>query len=235
MKKIFAIIVSALLVTSLAACGNDTTMAGVDDNSAVSSNVSVADNASEDDDNTVSVADESEDESKSESEDESKDESKTESKTESKVAKDLSNMTNPYVVGAVVMELPEGFSMSDEEAFGAQIAIPDDYPEHTDNITFYDIDEEEDMKLYSKESIKEQYSKALDGFTDVDVYEQYDVDGIPVIRTSYTVVVDDVSMTQTQVIVFYEGGTCAITYTSVSGDFDEAFEESIASITAAYE
>lgn len=133
-----------------------------------------------------------------------------------------------YVYGGLSIVLPEGFTV--DETTSTIMAYAPDYPARTDNISFTHAGAD-DISNYTQDVFEQMYASLFgDGFGESKKFEKTKIDGVDAVVYSYTMSVNGVDMEQTQVIVFMADKTTTITFTSVSGDYDDAFSTSINSI-----
>ncbi len=137
---------------------------------------------------------------------------------------------NTYEYEGVTVCLPEEFKV--DESGSSIIARPDSYPDKTDNIAFSKAGKDSAAN-YSKKSIEKNYKSIMSGFTGISRYEKSNLHGNDVIIITYGVKYDDAQMIQTQALVFLEEKSVVITYTSVSGSYDDEFEFSVDNLALA--
>lgn len=141
-----------------------------------------------------------------------------------------SKIAETYTIEGVSVPLPIDFSV--DESASPVAAYHKDYPSVGDNINFI-FSASETINSYTKENINKTYEDYFDNFSGVEEYEKYQINGNDVVKFSYTIKIQDAAMSQTQVICAIEKGVIAVTYTNISGDYAEAFEESIKGIVIA--
>ena len=78
--------------------------------------------------------------------------------------------------------------------------------------------------------IDSYYTTALNGYSGLLSFEKTTVSGVDAIICSYGVSVNGVDMIGTQYYLFGDTFTDVITFTSVSGDYDDDFEDIALSI-----
>ena len=254
LKKVLAITTILSILCSFTACGTASKRVTREERDAGSS-VSEVVFSEEAEDETVSEeevsSEESEEESETESaeeseaesevseaesklEDESKSESKLEdeSKAESKDEEENSESSKAesedgaFVYEGVSIVLPENFTVQDSSA-SIVIAYPDTYPQETDNVNFTKTNES--VAVYSKENINKTMKTLFDGYKGCENYKQYKIDGYDAVSYNHTINVSDVDVEQTQLVVFADS-TVIITFTSISGNYDDAFQKAIDSV-----
>ena len=76
---------------------------------------------------------------------------------------------------------------------------------------------------------EELYKQLFENF-EIISFEKGNSDGTDIITFVYKLSSNGVEMTQNQKMFFTDDATVAITYMSVSGDYDEAFEQSAQTI-----
>ena len=126
---------------------------------------------------------------------------------------------NWYDYEGISVLLPDGFTITSTQ--GVYMAIPADYPTHSDNITFsaasgasIDIYTEENMlptlqqMLGDVQNFKMQISKK---------------DGVDYAKLTYDFNLGGVSMSQIVYSFVFSGKAVTVTYTSTTGAYDSAF------------
>ena len=144
-----------------------------------------------------------------------------EESVESQTVEESEETAKPFTFGGLTMVLPDGFYMT-ETAIGQLVAVPEDYPTHTDNIAF--TESEGSIDGYSEETLLAVYESL---FESVENYQFLRTDG-----DEYSTVIIDmdyvysgVPMHMRSCSYFFSGKVVVITFTSVSGAFDEEFAE----------
>ena len=79
--------------------------------------------------------------------------------------------------------------------------------------------------------IDDYYASSLNGYNGMRSFEKTTVGGVDAIICSYGVGMNGVDMIGTQYYLFGKDFTDVITFTSVSGDYDDDFEDIAQSIT----
>ena len=238
MKKIFAIAAILSMLCSFTACGTSSkvvTRAERDEESSVSEVVSSEDETvSEDETSSEESKEESETESEEVSEvseSESDDESKAESDAESENEEVSETHTYEVEEGAflysnVSIVLPENFTV-EESTSSLSVAYPDTYPEETDNINFTKTNES--SAVYTEDNINKTMKTLFEGYQGCRDYKKYTIDGCEAVSYNHTITVSGIDVDQTQVVVFADD-TVIITFTGISGKYNEAFQKAIDSI-----
>ena len=108
------------------------------------------------------------------------------------------------------------------------LAVYSDYPEHSDNISFVSVASDE-FSNYTKETLESTYT-ALFGSIENFTYEAKNEDGYDLVTVTFDVTYNGVPMHEKSCSYFFSGKSVTISFTSVSGEFDEAFEKSLQSI-----
>ena len=134
---------------------------------------------------------------------------------------------NEYVVNGVHIPLPDGFEVSEEN--GVKIAVPAEYPEVSDNITFVTSSAGK-IDDYGRDFIENYYSTLFNGFGGLDYYDQIEIDGRDALLLEYSVAQDEVDAIQTQLWIFLDASTECVTYTQVQGVYCDDFVDSIEGI-----
>lgn len=149
------------------------------------------------------------------------------SKTEEDASKPEEPTDGKYTFDHITLELPEGFKMS--ELNGVPIALCPGYPTPSDNITFT-CTAADNINAYSKDVFENTYKQMFEGFDEITSYELIKVDGVDSIRLEYGISANGIAMVQTQVFIFGKSFTDIITFTDVSGKFNDEFEDCLASV-----
>ena len=124
----------------------------------------------------------------------------------------------------ISMYIPDGFT--EGEIMGVTIFYCPDYPTHTDNITITET-VADDIDNYTEDALNAACEATIAGFQGINSLERTKIDGVDAIELSYGVNTAGVQMTGTQVIVFGDDFTSAVTFTSTSGDYDTEFQKCI--------
>ncbi|MCI7472558.1 MAG: hypothetical protein MSB10_02630 [Clostridiales bacterium] len=134
---------------------------------------------------------------------------------------------NIYTYDHVSIELPEGYEVDESGSF--PIIYCPDYPERTDNINILKSGADS-IGNYDADRIDNYYSTSFNGYNGMRSFEKTKVDGVDAIICSYDVDLNGVEMVGTQYYLFGKNFTDVITFTSVSGDYDNDFEDIAQSI-----
>ena len=134
----------------------------------------------------------------------------------------------------VVMDIPGGFvSQNDSETFTNYVT--EKYPEERDCISFSksaetiaDYSEQNLNKLMQQ--LNERAERNIYSDEGCIDYKQFTIDGHNAVTYKSEITADDTFSMQTQVVVFFDDGAVIISFSSLSGDYDEVFEKSIESI-----
>ena len=131
----------------------------------------------------------------------------------------------------LTITVPEGFKESPQSADNVKVYVPGDWPAHSDNISISFVNQADNPANYTSASLRQLIENSLQ--TEVTGYKfsKDKVDGADRVTASYNVVVNGISMDQ-EMIVYLIGkkSTVSVTFTSVSGEFDDEFASSKASI-----
>ncbi len=140
---------------------------------------------------------------------------------DSQIQEESEVISGPFTFGGLSMVLPDGFIVT-ESTKGMPMALCSDYPTHTDNIAF--TESEGLIDYYTEEMLKSSYESA---FGSVENFVCMRTDGTDYgsVITDMDVVYSDVPMHIRACSYFFSGKVVTITFTSVTGDFDEAFAE----------
>ena len=130
-----------------------------------------------------------------------------------------------YVYEGVSLILPEGFSV--QSAQGVTLAIYKDYPAHSDNISF--VAANDSYETYTEENLKQSFTQAF-GSIENFKYENSENDDYKTVTTDFDVTYNGVAMHEKACTFFFSGKSVVVTFTSVSGEFDAAFEQTLQSI-----
>ena len=135
---------------------------------------------------------------------------------------------NIYTYDHVSIELPEGYEVDESGSF--PIIYCPGYPTQTDNINITK-GEADNIDNYGEDVIDDYYASSLNGYNGMRSFEKTTVGGVDAIVCSYGVGMNGVEMVGTQYYLFGKDFTDVITFTSVSGDYDDDFEDIAQSIT----
>ena len=135
---------------------------------------------------------------------------------------------NIYTYDHVSIELPEGYEVDESGSF--PIIYCPDYPARTDNINILKTSADS-IDNYDEDVIDNYYATSLNGYSGMLSFEKTTVGGVDAIVCSYDVSLSGVEMVGTQYYLFGKDFTDVITFTSVSGDYDDDFEDIAQSIT----
>ena len=242
MKKILAMVAILSTLCCFTACGTaskSVTRDERDADSSVSEVVSSEDETSSEESEEAESEAESEEESDvSEEESDSEVESLTESEeentenTESAESKDEESSAasesedGAFLYSNVSIVLPENFTVDDSTSMLA-IAYPDTYPDETDNINFTKTNES--SAVYTEDNINKTMKTLFEDYEGCQNYKKYTIDGCDAVTYNHTITVSGVDVDQTQVVVFADD-TVIMTFTSITGKYDEAFQKAIDSI-----
>ncbi len=134
----------------------------------------------------------------------------------------------------VVMDIPGGFvSQNDSETFTNYVT--ENYPEERDCISFSKSSEtiadySEDNLNKLMQQLNERAERNIYSDEGCIDYKQYTIDGHNAVAYRSEITADDTFSMQTQVVVFFDDGAVIISFSSLSGEYDEAFEKSVESI-----
>ena len=137
---------------------------------------------------------------------------------------------NLYTYDHITVALPEGFTLNEDS--GATLALCPDYPTRTDNIAF-SKGGADNIGNYTRELLDSIYSQTFAGFGESTVFEKTVIDGKDALKYGCTFTQNNVAMTLIQIMIFGSTYSDVLTFTSVSGYYDAAFEAVIASISVA--
>lgn len=217
MKKIFIILLAAVLVLSVAACTN--TPADTETTTENTTNTTEEITTTEETTEEITTAEETTEEI---TEQETTEEVTTGEET---TTAETEENDGKYVFEGVSIVLPEGFTVVSS---GMTLAVYSDYPEHSDNISFVSVASDE-FSNYTKETLESTYT-ALFGSIENFTYEAKNEDGYDLVTVTFDVTYNGVPMHEKSCSYFFSGKSVTISFTSVSGEFDEAFEQSLQSI-----
>ena len=140
---------------------------------------------------------------------------------DSQIQEESEVISGPFTFGGLSMVLPEGFVVT-ESTKGMPMALCEDYPTHTDNISF--TESEGLVDYYTEEILKSSYETAF-GSVENFVYVRTDGTDYDTTITDMDIVYSGTPMHMRCCSYFFSGKVIMITFTSVSGDFDDAFAE----------
>ena len=121
-----------------------------------------------------------------------------------------------YSYNGVSILIPDGFNITD----GSTVLItPPDYPVHSDNVSMsYSADKISD---YTEESLKTLLSAMFGDIKNFEL-EKGQIQGVDAASMSFDVSFNGVEMSMVQIAVFLKEKTVNITFTIVSGDYNDA-------------
>lgn len=134
----------------------------------------------------------------------------------------------------VVMDIPKGFiGLNDSETFTSYVT--ENYPEELDSISLSKSaetidDYSEDNLNQLMEQLNERAGRSIYSDAGCIDYRQYTVDGHDAVSYKSEITADNTLSMQTQVVVFFEDGAVIISFSSISGDYDDDFEKTVESI-----
>lgn len=140
-----------------------------------------------------------------------------------------------YAYKGVSIELPEGFTVHDEDSALAPVAYTSDFPTVRDNITFTSSFAES-IDDYSAENVKDKIYPEAFGVRNVKIVDFVKTtinkrDAIECFATLTSM--DGVDMRQMITIVFFPDRTVSVCFTIANiEDYQDAFYDSMASISA---
>lgn len=135
------------------------------------------------------------------------------------------NQSGEYVFGNISIVLPDGFSIT--EISGTKTAVYSDYPTHTDNITFAEATNS--ISDYSEEALKQEFTSSFGEYKNFK-YDKKQYDGYDLVTVSLDITYSGINMHVSGYTYFIDGKSVAVTFTSVSGEFDAAFETAASGI-----
>ena len=135
---------------------------------------------------------------------------------------------NVYTYDHVSIELPEGYEVDESGSFPIILLprLPDADRQHQHHQGRAD-----NIDNYGEDVIDDYYASSLNGYNGMRSFEKTTVGGVDAIVCSYGVGMNGVEMVGTQYYLFGKDFTDVITFTSVSGDYDDDFEDIAQSIT----
>lgn len=140
-----------------------------------------------------------------------------------------------YTLQGAVIYLPEEFYESDTGTQKVKMLVPKDYPEHSDNVTF--VNGEGSVAYFTEKSLRDQFEKDYKdqyGWTISDyTYQKDKVGGVDRVITRFNVNTDTIIMKQTVCQLCAKGKYISVTFTNVSGEFEEVFEKALESLQMA--
>ena len=141
---------------------------------------------------------------------------------------------NEFTLQGAVIFLPEDFYENETGTQNVKMLVPKDYPEHSDNVTF--VNGEGVASFFTEEKLKDQFEKQYNeyGWTVSDfTYEKDKVGGIDRIISRFKVNTDTIVMEQISCQLCAKGKYISVTFTNVSGEFEEVFEKALESLQMA--
>lgn len=140
-----------------------------------------------------------------------------------------------YTYKGVSLELPEGFTVHDDDPALAPVAYGPDFPTARDNILF-SSSSPESIDDYSAENVKDKLYPEILGLKNVKIVDFVKTtinkrDAVECFATLTSI--DGVDMRQMITLVFFPDRTVSVGFTIVNiEDYQDAFYESMASISA---
>ncbi|MBQ3692101.1 MAG: hypothetical protein II931_02115 [Clostridia bacterium] len=134
----------------------------------------------------------------------------------------------------VVFDIPGGFvGQNDSETF--KNYVTENYPEVPDSISLSRSaetldDYSEDNLNMLMQQLNERAERNIYGDEGCIDYRQYTIDGHDAVSYKSEITADDTLSVQTQVVVFFDDGAVIISFSSISGEYDEEFAKSVDSI-----
>ena len=209
MRK-FMVLLAAALVLSLASCNNI--------------NINPETTKAEPATTTAEITTAEETETVTETETETKTETETETE-EATTEAETEKESERYVYEGVSLILPEGFSVDSMQ--GTTLAVYEDYPLHSDNISFVLASEYDVYDAFTERALYESFKQSYD--IENFKYERSESADYKLVKAEYDILYNGVSMHQKNCTFFF-GKAVSITFTSVSGEFDAAFEQTLQSV-----
>lgn len=123
--------------------------------------------------------------------------------------------------------LPSGFKITADG--GSVAALNENYPTESDNITFTS-GLADSVENYSREKLDAKYQQTIAGFQGSTFFEKKQQDGFDIVIYKFDVDHKGVQMKTTQCVVFCADRINVVTFTSVSGKYDEAFQACLESL-----
>lgn len=255
MKKFVSIILAALVLTCFAACGtsDEPTLSVPDETSTVSEISSAVEEESskeessevesekeessenENSENESSKAESEEDEN-SENESSKDENSEVESKEESTPTADTSDMSNPYTIDGLTIDLPDNYSLGEAFIGAEATAYPDTYPDTYECLTFSSTEADPYPEMYTEEACNTLYEgifSAMDGmeYSGITDYSTIEISGYYTVKMSFSIFDDeDFSLTTDAYLIFTDEHTYSIAYYYWTGEYNDAVGESLDSI-----
>lgn len=227
MKKTIIILLAAALVFSIAACTTNPT--DTETTTAETTEETTAEETTtEETTDEITTEEVTEETTEEVTTDEATEEVTTDETTEDTTAADTAADDGKYVFEGVSIVLPEGFSVVSS---GMTLAVYSDYPEHSDNISFVSAASDE-FSNYTKETLESTYT-TLFGSIENFTYEAKNEDGYDLVTVAFDVTYNGVPMHEKSCTYFFSGKSVTISFTSVSGEFDDAFDQAQKSIQIA--
>lgn len=232
MKKILAMVAILSTLCCFTACGTASKSVTRDERDADSS---VSEVVSSEDETSSEESEEAESEAESEEESDVSEEESEEENTENKESAESKDEESSaasesedgaFLYSNVSIVLPENFTVDDSTSMLA-IAYPDTYPDETDNINFTKTNES--SAVYTEDNINKTMKTLFEDYEGCQNYKKYTIDGCDAVTYNHTITVSGVDVDQTQVVVFADD-TVIMTFTSITGKYDEAFQKAIDSI-----
>ena len=133
---------------------------------------------------------------------------------------------NRYTYRGVSITLPDGFWVQEGSM---PIAVPREYPQKTDNIVFA-FSGKENIDDYNEQSIY-SLAETIPGYQELEGFEKGELDGTPAVMFSIKASMNGIDFEEVWIMLFCPDQTVTLTFSSVTGDYDQAFVDAARSIT----
>ncbi|MBR0231573.1 MAG: hypothetical protein IJQ53_05045 [Clostridia bacterium] len=119
----------------------------------------------------------------------------------------------------VSVELPEGFHLTDGSTEQNALAVPADYPAHTDNISF--VTGADQSAAFTEEIMKPAFEQLLGELKDFNLSKSK-LDGVEYALVTYKCEVNGVKMDQTLYTFFFTDKSVTITFSVINDSENRA-------------
>lgn len=134
---------------------------------------------------------------------------------------------NTYTYEHISLVLPENFTVNTDSSVPT---AQDTVNSTDDNITF-SKGGADSIDSYTQQVIEDLYKQLFTAFEKSLSFEKTKISGHDAIIYSYSLTVNGIHMIQTQYMIFGRTYSNIVTFTSVTGNYDNAFKECASTIT----
>ncbi len=220
MKQTIALLLALLIPVLLIGCGQE-------DKPAAESSEQAPANSEQTESAETSSASLAPAESSEQTESSTPEESADPAESSASEESTTSPLGGSYTFDHITLTLPNGFLA--EESGSVTLVHHITYPDIADNITLSKAGADK-AENYTKDLFDRIYAQTFQNFEGVQSFEQMKFGELDEIVMSYHITQNGVPMTQTQYLIFCPDSLDIVTFTSVSGEYDEAFAACVESM-----